>query len=48
MYSTKAQRTFIELYEAATEKLASAYPVSQVELPTTREEEQSNETATKR
>jgi len=48
MYSTKAQQTFIELYEKATEKLASAYPAFQVEIPMAQEEEQSNETATQR
>ena len=48
MYSTPAKQLFIELYESATDKLASVYRTPQERPKEVLKEEQSNETTTKR
>ncbi len=48
MYSTKAKQMYIELYEKAAEKLASAYPAPPEKLTEAQKEVQSYETTTKR
>jgi len=45
MYSTEAKRVFIQLYEKATEKLASVYPTQK---DTSKEGQPNGTTTTKR
>jgi len=44
MYSTAAKKAYIEVYETATEKLASVYLPPPAEVQELQEEGQTNET----